>query len=410
MNQNTDNRNLTAKRDLPSSPNPSTSRLVRLKESLLSLVLPSSTCDSSHSRAPTENAERNSTLETQIIATSMIIELAFYGSCRRGLREHMPPRSLYGEVSYPSAKEYWQKVTNRDLIDIAEEFRRSAPFPEEIRPESFAEDLEGNIKTFLRVASKKDPTVLKRAIKLLPLYTHYCGATGDEVERSRTNPKTDVERLNKIFVGCPLPIVGILQVNLISTDRFGELEVTRHVDFNGTGEVSYTIGRDGVAYSISAKSGLSDLQGIFPDLTVADPRSVEFPSYSELIQAICTEGHDIKFDVMNKQVVNLPEYAPSGPKGFIYCSYEAQQSRLRGLPGRDMARMNSVMNSWSSQVRINVYLEAARSPDAQVRARATELLATYSRHSMPILREAIYDTDAAVAEIARRAVNASISS
>ncbi len=348
------------------------------------------------------NRKQEFPLEAKVEAASRIVDLALYGG-RSGGRSDMPPRSPFGIASHPSVRAFWEHVLQRPIADVAREFMSTAPFPNDSEERYLATSFEPHTRIYLAVAARSDPGVLERAVLALPKYTQFVGATGDPQEKKQINPATEIERLNRLFSGRPLPSVGKLQVNLIKTDTYETLEVTRYVNFRGTGKVYYSVGKDGVSYGISEEGGLSDPCGLLPDLAVVDPRALRFPTYSQLLSTMEREGRDIEWDVMETQKAKLPEFPPSGPRQFRYCSYEAQQSLATDLLGKDQACIDVVNNGWNTQLRLDVYSAAARSPDAAIRILGTTLLSLYPQ-AEPFLLEAANDSHPQVAEIARKAL------
>lgn len=74
------------------------------------------------------------------------------------------------------------------------------------------------------------------------------------------------------------------------------------------------------------------------------------------------------------------------------------------LPGKHEARIQAVSGIPDHQVRLGVYLEAARSPDAKVRELATFLLSYYPE-STQYLPEALNDSSKRVVKSAREGLN-----
>ena len=120
-------------------------------------------------------------LNRKLHAAALIIDFALYGPELRGLMEKMPSRSLFGSASYASVKAYWEDVLQRSVESVAEEFMASARVPSESEERYMASAFSKHTAIYLRVAAAHDPEVIDRAIRLLPRYTQFLGATGERV-------------------------------------------------------------------------------------------------------------------------------------------------------------------------------------------------------------------------------------
>lgn len=352
-------------------------------------------------KPPQKNQEAS--LDQKVDAACQIIDLAFYGNKLSGLRAQMPPHSLYGSASYGSQKAFWESLFKKPMEEVARSIIASTEFPNASDERYLAESFSANTKTYLKYLAAQNPKLITEAILLVPKFTLFSGATGNPKEREAIVPAQEINKLNAVFSDHPLPKPGHLQVNFIDTKSYGTLEVTRFLDFDDSGRLVYSLGKDGVSYGISEETGLSDLQGLFPELLTEDPRSLRFPNYTQLREAIEQEGKNIQCDMMEKIQAVLPEYPASGPQNFKHCSFDAQQSIKTGLPGEDQARINAVNHSWNQQLRFDVYVRAARSPDVYIRNLGTALIGHYPE-SVPLLREALYDLSPMVAQTAREAL------
>jgi hypothetical protein len=325
------------------------------------------------------NASNEQSYDRQLINDAdNMIKMALKGYESLGLHPSMPPGTLYGKADNKTICAYWAEVISPMKLDeVANMFKERVPCPEEVDVNDMTSNPDDYSKIYLAIAaSQLGVDVIDRAISLLPKYATYAGATSDPEERKNLNPAVEIEKLNKIFSEIEKPNLGQLQVLLVETESYGILEITRFSDFIDQNLMFYTIGKEGASYSVSDKN-ISNLNGLLPDLAFSNPRFLSFPKYSDLITALEDGAKIIDSNAMSNQPSELPKFPPSGPSKLIYCSYEAQQSLEKNVPGKWQAQIDLIGNEWNHAQRFKVYLDAARSADQNIREFGTTLLACY---------------------------------